>query len=287
MQVILTNLDDPVHIEDFPNGKIELQELKIWPGWTHPKFDTILTYKKGADNFALKVEMNKKYTFDILAQDISNCLNQNNEQVVNLYHNNGRITWRIFPSSTPKKSNLEDQIKVVQHELKNAQDPKEKQKLKARLKELEQKHKVTSKMSSGMVSWLKPSNIKLSYDIIKLFKLENVQPDKQGIMTGEPVDKSSISFCFSNAFTIFFTCDECDKTTLVNNQKTNAIVAMPVITAMDGSITASLPASLTFSDNYSNQLNFHIQDELGNDLVAQKVFFRFTINERLHRENIP
>ena len=106
-------------------------------------------------------------------------------------------------------------------------------------------------------------------------------------MVSEPIDKSSINFCFSNASTIFFTCDECDKTTLVNNQKTNAIVAMPVATAMDGSITASTPASLTFTDNYSNQLNFHIQDEFGDDLVAQKVFFRFTINERLHRENIP
>ena len=285
-QIILTNLD-PVHIEDFPNGEIDLQELKIWPGWSHPKFDTILTYRLGANNYALKVNMNKKYTFDILAQDISDALNLNNEQVVNLYHNNGRVAWRVFSPSIPKKSNLDEQIKVVQNELKNAQDPQEKQELKARLKKLEQKHKVTSKISSGMIAFLKPHDIKLSDDIIKLFKLENVQPDKYGIMVGEPVDKSSVSFCFSNASTVFLTCDECDKTTLVNNQKTNAIVAMPVITAMDGSITASLPASLTFSDNYSNQLNFHIQDELGNDLVAQKVFFRFTINERLHRENIP
>ena len=281
-QVILTNLDDPVHIEDFPNGKIKLQELKIWPGWTHVKFKTILTYQLGDDDYALKVNMNKKYTFEILAQDISDALNQNNEQVVNLSHNNGRVTWRVFPSSTPKKSNLEEQIKVIQHKLKNAQDPQEKQELKARLKELEQKHKITSKMSSGMVSWLKPSSIKLSDDIIKLFKLENIQPDKHGIMTGAPVDKSSISFCFSDASTVFFTCDECDKTTLVNNKKTNAIVAMPVITAMDGSITASLPASLTFSNNYSNQLNFHIQDKLGNDLVVQKVFLRFIINSTIN-----
>ena len=129
-----------------------------------------------------------------------------------------------------------------------------------------------------MMAFLRPNNIKLSDDIVKLFKLENVQPDKHGIMTGEPVDKSSISFCFSNAFTIFFTCDECDKTTLVNNQKTNAIVAFPAVTAMDGSITASLPASLTFSDNYSNQLNFHIQDEHGNDLLTRKVFCRLRIN---------
>ena len=246
MQVILTKLD-PVYIENFPHGKIELQELKIWPDWTHAKFNSILTYKIGNDAYALKVNMNKKYTFDILAQDISDALNQNNEQVVNLYHNNGRVTWRIFPP--PKPTN--------------------------------------PKISSGMMTFLRPNNIKLSDDIVKLFKLENVQPDKHGIMTGALVDKSSISFCFSNASTVFLTCDECDKTTLVNNQKTNAIVAMPVATAMDGSITASLPASLTFSNNYSNQLNFHIQDELGNDLVAQKVFFRFTINERLHRENIP
>ena len=204
MQLIVTTLDNPVYIENFPHGKITLQELKIWPDWTHIKFNTILTYKIGNDAYALKVDMNKKYTFDILAQNISNLLNVNNEQVVNLYHNNGRVTWRVFPPSTPKKSDLEEQIKVIQHELKIAQDSQKKQELKARLKELEQKHKVTSKISSGIISFLKPHNIKLSDDIIKLFKLENVQPDKYGIMTGAPVDKSSISFCFSNAFTIFF-----------------------------------------------------------------------------------
>ncbi len=246
MQLILTKLN-PIYIEDFPNGKIDLQELKIWPGWNYAKFDTILTYKIGNDNYALKVIMNKKYTFDILAQAISDLLNVNNEQVINLYHNNGRVTWRVFPP--PKPTN--------------------------------------PKLSAGMMAFLRPHNIKLSEDIIKLFKLENVQPDKNGIMTGAPVDKSSISFCFSNASTVFLTCDECDKTTIVNNQKTNAIVAMPVATAMDGSITASLPASLTFTDNYSNRLNFHIQDELGNDLVVQKVFLSVIINERLCRENIP
>ena len=246
MQLILTNLD-PVHIESFPNGKIDLQELKVWPGWSHVKFKTILTYKIGDNEYALKVNMNKKYTFDILAQNISDALNKNDEQIVNLYHNNGRVTWRVFPPPKPKNP----------------------------------------KISSGMMAFLRPHDIKLSDDIIKLFKLENVQPDKFGIIEGAPVDKSSISFCFSNASTVFLTCDECDETTLVNNQKTNAIVAMPVATAMDGSITASLPASLTFRDNYSNQLNFHIQDELGNNLVVQRVFFRFEINERVCRENIP
>ena len=63
MQVILTKLD-PIKIENLPNGEIDLQELKLWPGWTHPKFKTILTYQIASDNYALKVTMNKNYTFD-------------------------------------------------------------------------------------------------------------------------------------------------------------------------------------------------------------------------------
>ena len=66
MQVILTKLDS-IHIEDLPNGEIELQELKLWPGWTHPKFKTILTYQKGGKDYALKIVMGKFYTFEVLA----------------------------------------------------------------------------------------------------------------------------------------------------------------------------------------------------------------------------
>ena len=249
MQVILTKLD-PINIEDFPNGKIELQELKLWPGWTHPKFKTILTYQIGSDNYALQVIMGKNYTFDVLAKDISNALNRNDEQIVKLDHNNGRVTWRVFPPSKP----------------------------------------TNPKLSARMIAFLRPHNIKLSDDIIKLFKLENAQPEK-GIMTGAPIKKASIAFCFSNVSTLFFTCDECDKKTIVNNQKTNAIVAMPVTAGMDGSLTATLtqPATLTFSNNFTNRLNFHVQDEHGNNLITQKVFCRLTINndKRLYKENLP
>ena len=145
---------------------------------------------------------------------------------------------------------------------------------------------VTWRIATKQAGEAKLSDIKLSPGLIDMLKLKKAD-NLFFHMVSEPIDKSSINFCFSNASTIFFTCDECDKTTLVNNKKTNAVVAMPVVAGIDGAIKASLPASLTFSNNYSNQLNFHIQDELGNDLVAQKVFFRFTINERLHRENIP
>ena len=248
MQVILTKLD--VHIEDLPNGEIELQELKVWPDWTHPRFKTILTYQLGADDYALKVTMGKKYTFDVLVKDISDAINLNDDQVCSLYHNNGRVTWCVFP--IPKLEN--------------------------------------PKLSVGMTAFLRPHNIKLSDDILKLLKLENVQPDKYGKITGAPVDKSTIRFCFSNTSTIFFMCDECNDTTIVNDRKTNAITAMPVATAMDGSLTASLAqaATLTFSNNWKNRLSFYVRDEEGNDLPTQKIFCRLIINdERLHRKAVP
>ena len=249
MQVILTKLDS-IHIEDLPNGEIELQELKLWPGWTHPKFKTILTYQKGGEDYALKIVMGKVYTFEVLAQEITDALNFNDEQVITIQHNNGRVTWRIYPP--PKSAN--------------------------------------PKLSSGMITFLRPHNIKLSDDIIKLFKLDGVQPDKYGIMIGAIVEKSSISFCFSNASTIFFTCDQCDKNTLVNNTKTKTITAIPVAAGIDGSLTAALthPATLTFSNNYKNRLTFHVKDEHGNNLITQKIFCRLSINdERIYRKNLP
>ena len=44
------------------------------------------------------------------------------------------------------------------------------------------------------MTFLRPHDIKLSEDIIKLFKLDGVQPEKYGIITEAPVEKSPISF---------------------------------------------------------------------------------------------
>ena len=103
-------------------------------------------------------------------------LNTNDEQVVNHYHNNRRVTWRVYPDTTLSNDFLN-----------------------------------TRKLES-----LRETDIKLSDDIVKLFKLEGIKPDKYGIMTGAPFQKSSISFFFSNASTVFLTCDQCDETTVVN-----------------------------------------------------------------------
>ena len=183
--------------------------------------------------------MGKKYTFDILAQIVDDVLNANDEQVVNLYHNNGRVTWRIYPAQKPDNP----------------------------------------KISSGMVAFLRPSNIKLSDEIVTLFKLKDAQADKNGIITGEPVDKSSLSFCFSDASTIFFTCDQCDEITLVNNNKTRTITDLPVAAGINGCLTAGA-ATTSFHSNLTNRFTFHIQDELANNLPIERLFCRLKINDK-------
>ena len=242
-QHILTDFTIPVKVEEF-DGEITLLEAKFWPDWETPKFHHLFSYTRSGKPVIVPVIDGKRYTFDDIIHTVNEHLNffSVNEhpnvthQVALLYHNNGRVTWKI---------------------------------------------------STKQADEAKLSDIRLSSGLIDMLKLEKIDKDFFH-MVSEPIDKSSINFCFSNASTIFFTCDECDKTTLVNNKKTNAVVAMPVVAGIDGAIKASLPASLTFSDNYTNQLNFHIQDEYGNNLLADKVFVRLTINERLqYRENLP
>ena len=109
-------------------------------------------------------------------------------------------------------------------------------------------------------------------------------------MTGAPVDKFALSFCFSDATTIYFTCDECDKNILVNDKIANVITAIPLSTGIDGFLTANLThyASSTFRDNDFEHLTFHVQDEKSNNLPVQRIIYRLIINDEcLPRENIP
>lgn len=134
---------------------------------------------------------------------------------------------------------------------------------------------------------VKTTNINLSDGIKELLKLTTTETF-DGITTGQPVDKASIQFTFSDALTIFLTCDECDKQTLVNSKKTSVITALPVAAALDGSFTASLthPAFVTFKDNYTNHFTFRMQDKDANNLPVKEVLIRLSINERLQRKNI-
>ena len=78
--------------------------------------------------------MGKNYTFEILSQLICDVLNTD-EKVINLYYNNGRVTWCVYPDTTLSNDFLR----------------------------------------TGKLKSLRPTDIKLTDDIVKLFKLEGPQ----------------------------------------------------------------------------------------------------------------
>ena len=143
MQVIVTSLDKPVRYEDIPDGEIVLQELRVWPGWETPKFHHLFSYTRSGNRVVVPVVDGKRYTFEDIQHTINDHLNLAH-QVAMLYHNNGRVTWRLFPKQ----------------------------------------------VLAGMAENLWPSNIKLSPGLINMFKLENAQPDKNGIMICRQVHQS-------------------------------------------------------------------------------------------------
>lgn len=231
MQVILTDISKPIRCQDMPDGTISLYELRVTPGWTFPSFRTIFSYDRGGKNHVVPVVMAKTYTLHDLELLVNEHLNAD-EQVALLYHNNSRVTFRIYPDTKTSNITLPDALKKM-----------------LRLPE------------------------KLSYE--------------PGIHTGTPVNKASIHFAFSDALTVFLTCKECHEQTLVNDKLTKAITAIPVFAALDGSLTASHPASVAFKGNYTNHFTFCIQDASGNNLPVKNVFIRLSINERVQRKDIP
>ena len=75
MQMILTDISKPIKCENIYDGIISLFELKIWPGWSHPKFKTILSYTRGNEKTVVPVVMGKIYTFRDLQLLIDEHLN--------------------------------------------------------------------------------------------------------------------------------------------------------------------------------------------------------------------
>jgi len=155
MQVFLTNLNTPVRCKN-PNGTINLHYLEIWPFWSYPKFTTLFSYERASQKYIVSVIMGKTYTFEDLRSLIDKHLNSNDEQVALLYHNNGRVSWRVFPNT-------------------------------------------------------ETSDISLSPGLLDILKLRDAKIHN-GIITGQPINKASITFTFSDANMIFLTCDQIDDT---------------------------------------------------------------------------
>jgi len=86
--------------------------------------------EKGGEKITVPVIMGKRYTFEGLESLVNEHLNADG-QVALLYYNNGRVTWRVFPKVKPPTN---------------------------------------SKISAGMVNFLRPSKIELSAGLKELLK---------------------------------------------------------------------------------------------------------------------
>ena len=228
MQHWLTDLSKTIDVSEF-DGEITLLQAKFWPAWEAPKFTNLFSYELAGETYNAKVVMGREYTFEVLAEQISDVLNVGDMQVVLMKHENGRVTWRVFQSHASK------------------QNP------------------------------TRPYNIKLSSDILKLLKLDGInQPNKFGTMIGNPIDKDSIKFAFSNARMLFLDCREIDWT-YVDGREAKTLLVVPVAVGLDESITADLqnPAVVKYHNNYSKELTFRVHDEHGNDLPLKRALLRF------------
>ena len=171
MNEILNSIAEPFLNGNLDTGRINVEELTIWPRWSHPKFRTIFSYIRGNEKTVVPVVMGKIYTFRDLQLLIDEHLNIDGDDkpVAKLRYNNGRVIWHVFPEV--KKSN--------------------------------------DKLSTGMINFLRLHNIELSAGMKDLLKL-NETNIVSGITTGKPVDESSIQFTFSDTSKILFTCDQAD-----------------------------------------------------------------------------
>ena len=237
MHVFLTDIEASIRLPiKKPHGKINLHTLSLWPAWTFPKFTTLFSYERGGEKIVVPVVMGKTYTFRDLELLVNKHLNSD-DQVALLYHNNGRVTWRVVPPKTPSNP----------------------------------------KISTGMVNFLRPSNIELSTGLKELLNL-NLTQEYNGILTGQPIDKSSINFTFSDATMVFLTCDQIDDT-YVNDLSSKTIAVIPLDT---GALTLTLtaPTPIVFKENYAERkLNFKLRDKDDNELPVKQMLAHLTIND--------
>ena len=142
-----------------------------------------------------------------------------------------------------------------------------------------------------------PKNVKMSNGLSKILKSEN--PDdkwehgsglkKQINRVGQPLNKDSITFTFSNVHTLFLECQKINDT-YINCLQTKILCAISVAKSLDGSVTANLqhPVIAAYRNNFVKELTFGVHDEHGNGLQIKKALLRFTINgECISRQNLP
>ena len=114
MNVILTNLKQPLVIESINRGDIVIGELKVWPGWKEHS-GVIATYQwKSQPNVVRKIEIGsrKVVTFKVISEAFNSELNKSSAGVTiaRLSHENGRVSLYLKPDTQLTNVKIADDI---------------------------------------------------------------------------------------------------------------------------------------------------------------------------------
>ena len=114
MNVILTNLDQPLVSESINRGDIVVDELKVWPGWKEHS-GVIATYQwKSQPNVIRKIEIenNKVITFQDISKAFNTELNKSSAgiTIARLSYKDGRVSLSLKPDTQLTNVKIADDI---------------------------------------------------------------------------------------------------------------------------------------------------------------------------------
>ena len=114
MNVILTNLKQPLVIESINRGHIVVEELKVWPGWKKHS-GVVVTYQwKSQPNVVRKIEIgnDKVITFKDISEAFNSELNKSSAGVTiaSLTYKDGKISLYLKSDTQLANVRIADDI---------------------------------------------------------------------------------------------------------------------------------------------------------------------------------
>ena len=114
MNIILTNLDNPLVSESINRGHITVEELKIWSGWRQHS-GLIAEYKwKSSPNVVRKIEIgnDKVITFQDITEAFNDELNESSggATIARLSYADGKVSLHLKPDTQLYNVRIADEI---------------------------------------------------------------------------------------------------------------------------------------------------------------------------------
>ena len=114
MNVILTNLDEPLVVESINRGDIVVDELEVWSGWRQHS-GVIATYQwKSQPNVVRKIKIgnDKVITFKTISEAFNSELNKSSAGVTiaSLTYKDGRVSLYLKPDTQLTNVKIVDDI---------------------------------------------------------------------------------------------------------------------------------------------------------------------------------